>query len=171
MVKRDIKGRFIKGSSPIPTKNKEKFSKIRSKIQKKLWENKEYREKMSILRKGRIAWNKGLKGCNSGINNPNWRGGISNNPYSVEWTETLRRSIRERDHYTCQLCNKQQGDKAHTVHHIDYNKQNCNPKNLITLCVSCNSKVNANRDYWTKYFNTSINLNIKLYGVFKSIRA
>ena len=36
--------------------------------------------------------------------------------------------------------------------HINYDKQNCNPKNLITLCHSCNSKVNKNRKYWTNYF-------------------
>lgn len=44
-----------------------------------------------------------------GENNPNWQGGISFEPYSTEpystdWIETLRRSIRERDHYVCQLC-------------------------------------------------------------------
>jgi len=78
-----------------------------------------------------------------------WKGGISNNPYSVDWTETLRRSIRERDHYICQLCN-QYGKE---VHHIDYNKQNSNPDNLITLCHHCHLKTNQNRKYWEKYFN------------------
>ena len=82
-----------------------------------------------------------------------WKGGISFSPYSVDWTETLRRSIRERDNYTCQLCNKIQSDRAHSVHHIDYDKKNCSPKNLITLCVSCNTKVNSNRYHWTEYFN------------------
>ena len=37
--------------------------------------------------------------------------------------------------------------------HIDYDKKNCNPENLITLCNHCNIKVNKNRDYWTKHFN------------------
>jgi len=82
-----------------------------------------------------------------------WKGGISFEPYSINWNESLRRSIRERDKYICQLCNKSQGDKTHSVHHIDYDKQNCDPNNLITLCCSCNSKVNKNRDYWTQYFN------------------
>lgn len=36
--------------------------------------------------------------------------------------------------------------------HIDYNKKNCNPKNLITLCRKCHSKTNSNRDYWINYF-------------------
>ena len=87
-------------------------------------------------------------------NHPSWRGGISFEPYSVDWTEGLRRSIRERDHYICQLCRKLQGDIAHDVHHVDYNKRNCNPDNLITLCHSCNAKVNNNRNYWTNYFKS-----------------
>jgi 5-methylcytosine-specific restriction endonuclease McrA len=66
-------------------------------------------------------------------------------PYSVDWTTTLKISIRQRDRYTCQICGKQQGDNAFSVHHIDYNKQNCNPENLITLCNSCHSKTNYNR--------------------------
>jgi len=56
--------------------------------------------------------------------------------YSVDWTKTLRRSIRERDHYICQLCGEQQGDYAFDIHHIDYNKKNCNPNNLITYAGS-----------------------------------
>ena len=87
-----------------------------------------------------------------GEKNPLWKGGISTDPYPIDWTETLRRSIRERDKYICQLCSKPQGDIAHAVHHIDYNKQNCNPNNLITLCHSCHLKTNTNRGYWTNYF-------------------
>ena len=88
-----------------------------------------------------------------GENHPNWVGGTSFEPYSLDWTETLRRSIRERDNYTCQLCSKQQGDKAFHIHHIDYNKKNCNPNNLITLCRSCHPKTNFKRKYWEDYFN------------------
>lgn len=84
-----------------------------------------------------------------GKNNPNWQDGKSYEPYSLDWTETLRRSIRERDNYICQLCSQY----GNTVHHIDYNKKNCCPENLINLCVNCNLKVNLNRNYWTNYFN------------------
>lgn len=79
----------------------------------------------------------------------NWQGGISFEPYSLEWTNTLRRSIRERDNYICQAS----GQYGNIVHHIDYNKKNCNSVNLITLSKSWNSKVNYNREYWTDYFN------------------
>ena len=70
----------------------------------------------------------------------------------VDWTRTLRISIRERDHYTCRLCGEEQGDITYSVHHKDYNKNNCNPDNLITLCNSCHSKTNTNREYWIEYF-------------------
>ena len=77
-----------------------------------------------------------------------WKGGISYEPYSVDWTETLKRAIRERDHYICQICN----ENGWIVHHIDYNKKNCNPDNLITLCSSCHTRTNHNRNFWIAYF-------------------
>jgi hypothetical protein len=80
----------------------------------------------------------------------NWQGGISLEPYSVNWKETLRRSIRERDAYVCKICGLPQGDIAHDVHHIDYDKKNCDPNNLITLCHGCHTKTSFNREYWKK---------------------
>lgn len=88
-----------------------------------------------------------------GEKNPNWNNGKSFENYPKDWTETLRRSIRERDNYTCKICMKQQGDETFSVHHIDYNKNNCSPDNLITLCHQCHSKTNHNREEWIKYFN------------------
>ena len=85
--------------------------------------------------------------------NPNWLGGKSFEPYSIDWTETLKKSIRQRDRYTCQICGK---EPAVSVHHIDYNKKNCNSNNLITLCRSCHSKTNHNKKYWINYFRKSI---------------
>lgn len=83
-----------------------------------------------------------------GDKNSNWRGGIWHNSYSVDWTDTLKRSIRERDHYICQLC----GKYGYVIHHIDYDKKNCDPKNLVTLCRGCHTKTNYNREYWIDYF-------------------
>lgn len=88
----------------------------------------------------------------TGRKHPQWKGGISFEKYSLDWTKTLKRSIRERDKYTCQLCSKQQEDRAFDVHHIDYNKKNCNPNNLITLCNSCHMKTNVNRKHWKTFF-------------------
>jgi 5-methylcytosine-specific restriction endonuclease McrA len=85
-----------------------------------------------------------------------WKGGISFTPYPVDWTRTLRRSIRERDSYECQMCGAPQEDRAWDIHHIDYDKENCDPNNLITLCHACHSKTNVNREYWTNYFKTKL---------------
>ena len=41
---------------------------------------------------------------------------------------------------------------AINVHHIDYDKNNSNPNNLIVLCKGCHAKTNFNREYWGSYF-------------------
>ncbi len=82
----------------------------------------------------------------------NWQNGKSSEPYTIDWTETLKRAIRERDHYLCFICNQY----GNLVHHINYDKKNCNSDNLITLCRKCHSKTNNNRNYWTNYFNKII---------------
>ena len=116
--------------------------------------SKESRLKMSIMRKGQKHWwgdkiSLSLKQLFQNPENcPNWRGGLSFEPYSVNWTEKLRKTIRERDAYICKLC----GKYGNTVHHIDYNKKNCNPDNLITLCNNCNLRVNFNRENWINHF-------------------
>jgi 5-methylcytosine-specific restriction endonuclease McrA len=84
--------------------------------------------------------------------NPRRQWWLSFQTYTTDRTRTLRRSIRERDHYTCKLCWELQSDTAHAVHHIDYEKKNCNPKNLITLCRNCHAKTNFNREYRKIYF-------------------
>lgn len=123
----------------LSEEQKERLRKLRTGI--KL--SKETKKKMSEIARKRVE---------DGLNNF-WRGGISYAPYTVDWTKTLKRSIRERDKYTCQICDKKQEDRTFSVHHIDYNKENCNPNNLITLCINCHSKTNHNRKYWIKYFN------------------
>ena len=72
--------------------------------------------------------------------------------YTTDWTKTLRRAIRERDKYICQVCWELQSDRARAVHHIDYNKNNCDPDNLVTLCHSCHTKTNTNREYRVSFF-------------------
>jgi len=108
-------------------------------------------KKRSIETKNRISQAK------LGEKNPQWIGGYSR-IYATNWTRTLRISIRERDDYTCKICGKKQGDRAFSIHHIDYDKMNSDPKNLITLCMRCHIKTNFNRRYWINYFlNTIIN--------------
>ena len=119
------------------------------------------KEQVEILRRvntGRIPWNKGMKGFLSGEKHYNWKGGISFEPYSLDWKASLRRSIRERDNYVCKICNSLQDKISFDVHHIDYDKKNCDPKNLITLCRICHTKTNHNREYWKEYFKKLITI-------------
>lgn len=121
------------------------------------------KEKLRKINKGKILTfehiqkiKKSNKGKHSGEKSNFWKGGIAYLPYSIDWTETLRTSIRERDKFVCQICNKKQGNRLHSVHHIDYDKKNCNPNNLITLCISCHMKTNTNREKWFNYFKNKI---------------
>lgn len=84
--------------------------------------------------------------------NPSWKGGLSFFPYPLIFNKRLKDFIRKRDNHTCQHCGKSSKKIKLDVHHIDYNKDNCNEKNLICLCRSCHAKSNYNRDYWFAYF-------------------
>jgi hypothetical protein len=66
--------------------------------------------------------------------------------YPAEYVD-IRPEIYKRDNYTCQEC----GRDGRCCHHIDYNKFNCSPKNLVILCHSCHSRTNGNRKYWIDY--------------------
>lgn len=106
---------------------------------RKRWQNPEYRKKCEEAQKGEKS--------------TLWKGGIQFEPYNPEFSREYRKSIRERDNYICQLC----GKYGKAIHHIDYNKRNSDPKNLITLCFRCHSRTNHNRDYWTKKFTVATN--------------
>ena len=93
-----------------------------------------------------------------GDKHPNWRGGYSKKGYTQEWKETLRRAIRERDNYTCKIYGSIQGDITFDVHHIDYDKKNCNPNNFVTLCHSCHAKTNHHREEWMERFKKLFDL-------------
>ena len=84
--------------------------------------------------------------------NPNWKGGISFEKYPKAFKD-IRESIRARDKHECQICNSQKNTERLCVHHIDYNKKNICPNNLISLCRSCHVKTNTKREYWTWQLN------------------
>lgn len=50
----------------------------------------------------------------------------------------IRKTILERDDYTCQFCGFR-SQKWQEVHHIDDNHSNNSPDNLITTCSLCHS--------------------------------
>lgn len=115
------------------------------------------------FQKGLIPWNKDKKGLfkhtkewkenaserMTGPKHWNYQGGISFELYGIEFNSRLKRQIRERDNYTDQLS----GGYGNCVHHIDYDKKNNHPSNLITLSRNSNARVNYNREDWMEYFN------------------
>jgi endogenous inhibitor of DNA gyrase (YacG/DUF329 family) len=113
---------------------------------KNRWEAKSKEHKYPYCKPCKMELN-GL--YHSGENAVAWLGGISFEPYSAEFNKPLKEYIKERDNYICQVCRIT--NKALSVHHIDYNKTNCDESNLISLCSNCHSKTNHNREYWTNY--------------------
>ena len=168
-IRKSIKQRYLEGNSKMgfpkgykPWNTGKKYGR---KYEKML---KERAKKISLALIGReITWKEKISKAHIGKRlkekNPAWNGGTSFEPYSTDWTETLRKSIRERDKYTCQNCWKLQGNKMFICHHIDYDKKNCNPTNLITLCHNCHSKTNGKRNYWKKLFQNKIKIFYKSF--------
>ena len=114
----------------------------------------EVRAKMSEKAKGE---NNSMFG-KTGEKSPVWQGGKSFEPYGLAFNGVLRDQIRKRDNYQCQECGYSQnklGYKLH-VHHIDYDKQNNDPLNFISLCRSCHTKTNYDREDWTNYYKHKI---------------
>jgi len=114
-----------------------------------------------------ITWNNWQQGgrcptCyrinNVGSNHPHWKGGITSEPYCPIWLEPeFKQMILERDNHQCQNPDCWGTSKKLCGHHIDYNKKNCNPSNIITTCYSCNGRANKNRERWTKFYHEIMN--------------
>lgn len=93
-----------------------------------------------------------------GTGNPSWKGGKSFEPYCPIWKDTdYKESIKERDKYLCQNPYCFKTDNVLHVHHINYDKKNCQPNNLITVCRSCNARANTDRAWHTEWYQTIIN--------------
>ena len=113
----------------------------------------EHRLKLSIKAKGKVFTEEHKK--NISLNhhdvslekNPKWRGGKSFEPYPLKWTNELREKIRSRDNYMCVICISEQVNKKLSVHHIDEDKNNCDEKNLISLCLKCHIKIHNNQEF------------------------
>jgi len=168
-----------KGVMPIPwNKGKSYKNASISKFLMAKWEENEYRTKQIEAHIGNKGYWKGKKlsldhknklskshiGILKGSKNPAWKGGKSFEPYSSEFNRQLKELIRQRDNYQCQKCGcpERENIRKLSVHHVDYNKKNCLPSNLISLCASCNNEVNINREYWTKYFREILNGRLKI---------
>lgn len=107
----------------------------------------EMKKKMSIARKGKMVgenhpmWGRKRPEI-TGKNNHNWRGGItSENEKLRKSTRYIlwRKSILERDNYTCQICKKRGGklQADHIKPFCAFPEFRFDIKNGRTLCVPC----------------------------------
>jgi hypothetical protein len=84
---------------------------------------------------------------------PTWKGGISCEPYCDVWLDKeYKQYIKDRDGNVClnPECNGISNKLC--LHHINYNKKECEPLNLITICLSCNAKANFNRKWHQSWY-------------------
>ncbi len=83
--------------------------------------------------------------------------GKSKEKYNPLFNGRLKDYIFERDNYKCQnpKCetdpNHPRGKRL-AVHHIDYDKKNVEPRNLISICATCNAKANKDREHWKTFY-------------------
>jgi len=89
-----------------------------------------------------------------------WRGGISHEPYCYDWS-IIKEYVRERDgdiclNPSCLGNTRTEEGKDICIHHINYNKKNCHPNNLISVCRSCNARANFDRTFWKEWYKTII---------------
>lgn len=89
----------------------------------------------------------------TGENSSQWKGGISCEPYCEVWLDRdYKNSILDRDNNECQNPDCWKTSDKLCGHHIDYNKKNCDPNNVIILCNSCNARANSNREWWQNIY-------------------
>lgn len=123
------------------------------------------KRKMSKSRKGMKLsqeWRKNIGHSRTypeGSSHPNWNGGTSFEPYSLEWTKKFKKQIRKRDNQICMLCgiHREKLNLALDIHHINYDKKLTIPENCISLCHSCHMKTNFNRKHWIDMFQSILN--------------
>lgn len=99
--------------------------------------------------------NKG-KSKNNLEKNSNWKGGLSFEPYGLDFNMKFKRAIRKRDNQICMLCgiHKEKLKRALCVHHINYDKLLSIKENCLSLCVGCHTKTNFKRKHWITFFQS-----------------
>ena len=130
---------------PFTEEHRRKMSEAQLGEKNSMWGRKRYfseetRKKISDAQKGEKHYN--------------WKGGISSEPYSLDFDKELKKKVRRRDKHTCQLCFRHGSERGVrlVVHHIDYDKKHSSMDNLIVLCSRCHGATNVKREFWTEFF-------------------
>ena len=119
--------------------------------------------KMSIVGKGR------KQSCEhvtkrterlKGEGNPQWKGGISFEPYCPKFNDRFKERVRAFFGYQCVECGIMQNGTKLSVHHVNFDKGTCCNNSIplfVTLCKVCHPKTNHNRLFWEYWFTEMIN--------------
>lgn len=166
------------------TKTEEHIRKYAETLKNRYRNDKEFKEKMDASQKGNTflkdwlknggkVWSKGLtKEEHPSImstskklielykdrtKHPAWQGGKSFEPYPFEFDKKLKHEIKKRDNYTCRECGRKPKNHDLHVHHIDYDKNNNNKLNLISLCDVCHGKTTiVDKSIWKMYYTYKV---------------
>ncbi len=112
--------------------------------------SKEIGDKISRSRAGRFL-------C---LNSPNWKGGISFEPYCPKFNKKFKERVRAFFGYKCVKCGIPQTEYKLHVHHVNYDKMVCcndvSPL-FVILCKSCHAKTTSgDRGQWEQHFTQMI---------------
>lgn len=98
-----------------------------------------------------------------GKDSPSYIHGKGHDPYDERFNYLFKKTILERDNYTCQLCHthKEYLDLAKIlleVHHINGDRKNSIPQNCISLCRKCHvlTRTKGQIQYWIKFFQSML---------------
>jgi len=123
-----------------------------SKQSKERWSNPEFKKQRIVAM--------------SGQNSPNWRGGLSFEPYCPKFNNEFKERVRVFFDRRCLLCGKEEIDngKRLSVHHCDYDKEVCcndRPPIFAAVCCRHNTLANHDRERWRLIFHRIIE---EVYG-------
>lgn len=147
---------------------KRKDVKIRTSISNKvkaLWEDPEYRKRHAISMSAPEVFLKRSMASKKhwddpeykkrfcGESSPQWKGGISFEPYCPKFNKDLKQRIRLFFDHRCVVCGKSTNETGRKLdcHHVEYDKSACcdgKPIQFAALCRKCHSKTNADRARW-----------------------
>lgn len=106
------------------------------------WNVPEKRERVTALQSAAMkrAWKRAeYRDPKTGPNHHKWNGGVW--PYPSEFNKNLKKAIKQRDDFACQNPNCPHENRLLHVHHLDGDKANNDPDNLITMCDHCHHAI------------------------------
>ena len=99
----------------------------------------------------------------TGERSPQWKGGISFEPYCILFNKEFKERVRAFWGNKCPICGKtvEENGRSMCIHHVNYDKKTCcndSERLFVPLCLSCHSKTNNNREEWEEYFTYMISI-------------